>query len=312
MAMHLQTLVKLSQSVLTTNTVSPAITHATSSFKRIIKFKSKDGSNLSFLPLSPKFTSHVINKVVAPAFLSDANYTYLYPKLTDRKLAVFDRFNNLIPNINNAKSVNSYILYDDDKQQHIGHVLLYSPSTQAQPEASESTEEFHEDNGRKFSRQLIKISSKLSSGIKMLYLSAAMSNEYKLISDVVSCGYWEISCVSINPSIQSTGYGTVIMNNVHKIIKYGNENNYNYNTPIILFTSTPSALRFYKRLGYKLFMEHNINSQVTSYSLIYHHDEAILKLWMKYLKKNIPYYHNINRYSLLPQFVRNIINKKKK
>jgi len=283
----------------------------------IVKLKSKDGTDLSFYKLHPDNTMKVIENVITPAFLSDENYKYLYPNVTDRELAINHRFKQLIPSLMKSKHINSFMLKNDEMNEEIGHVLLYGPND------NESESEYHESILDYLcvsnNRHLIKVSNKLTTGIKMLCLMNVMNHEYNNINRVINkfndnYGYWEISCVSINPNIQSIGYGTLIMNNIHNIIKRKNETRCDYyNTPTILFTSTPAALRFYEKLGYKRFMETSVfeanNNQITSYSLIYHHDNKVLKQWMNILNDNVPYYKKINRYSFLPRFIRKKINK---
>ena len=263
------------------------------------KLKGKDGTNLSFSRLHPWNTNKIINNVIVPAFLSDANYNYLYPDIKDRRIAVRDRFNYLIPMLNKTKHVNSYMLCDDDQHKYIGHLLLYSPEKDV----------LHENTTRKFSSQLYKVGNKFQVATRMMLLASAMNNEYRNVNNVID-RYWEISCVSINPWIQSAGYGTLMMSNIHDIIRKENEKTESdYNVPTILFTSTPAALRFYKRLGYRVFMEHNIMNELISYSMIYHHDEKILQYWLNILTENISYYHTVDKYSFIPSFVGNKVRK---
>eukprot|EP00483_Globobulimina_turgida_P010836 UN10857 len=99
------------------------------------------------------------------------------------------------------------------------------------------------------------------------------------------------------------------MNEMHSVINNKNMMNDNYNIPTILFTSTPSALRFYQRLGYQLFMQHNINNEITSYSLIYHCDAVVLEVWLDHLRRNVTYYHKVDRFSFMPSFIRSIAKK---
>eukprot|EP01083_Nonionella_stella_P009115 26400_1 len=279
---------------------------------------------IQFGRLDARDSLEVVDKVIAPAFYgSDVNYSYLYPDHDDRRTAVYLRFRDLIPKFA-AKpqcSASSYVLFDKGTDAYVGHVLLYKPKQNFDAHSGKLSnvlaliaddDDDHESNTLKFVRQILatKWMDKVTSLVRICLLSSAMNNEYRYIDRVInehndSCGYWEISGVSIDPTIQSKGYGSMIMKHVHGVVCEVNQHKQQeHNIPTILFTSTPNALKFYLRLGYKVFMEHNIDNDITSYSLVYHEDSAVKQQWLDILTEHVPYHHTVTKWNLLPKILR--------
>lgn len=269
----------------------------------IVKSKCKNGiNNLSFYKLHSENRRHIIDNVIISAFIEDENYKYLFPNINDRATAIKSRFSKLIPSMTNinTKIENSFVLKHDDINNEIGHVLLHPPND---TESNESILDYLCVNHLPFTR-----TNKINTMIKMLSLRNVMNHEYFWINKIMNDnndnnGYWEISCVCTDPKVQSYGYGSIMMNNIHNVIQT-NQCYYDYNVPIILFTSTPNAYKFYCKLGYKPIMATSIikanENQITSNALIYHHDESVLNEWIKIFNHQIPkYHHKINQFSFM-------------